>query len=87
MRDCGVIGMYEGGHGQIEEYCGIIQKIIKLGDFMSTITWFIDVMGNIPRSSISLHASGCTTISSTKHYKEGIFILPSQCEHVSIVHI
>jgi hypothetical protein len=30
MADSGVIGTYEGEDGQVIEYCGIIQNIIKL---------------------------------------------------------
>jgi hypothetical protein len=32
--DCGVIGMFEGGNGQLQECCGIIQHTIKL-DFQN----------------------------------------------------
>ena len=88
-QDCGVIGTYEGLDGEVEEYCGKIQNIIKL-DFRQFdmyifyVQWFNDKMGKIPLSSINIQANGFTTIDSTKFCAntEGTFILPSHCEQV-----
>jgi hypothetical protein len=90
--DSGVIDMYEGGDGQVIEYCGIIQNIIKLDYrrfdiYVFDVRWFKDVMGNVPQCSIKADSSGFTTIDSTYlcSAKEGTFILPSHCEQVLIL--
>jgi hypothetical protein len=46
----GVIDMYEGEDGQEQEYCGIIENIIKLDFwrfdlFLLDVKWFKHVMG------------------------------------------
>ena len=83
-QDCGVIGTYEGEDGEIEEYCGKIQNIIKL-DFRQfymyilDVQWFKDKIWNIK-------ANVFTTIDSTKlcGTTEETFILLSHCESVHV---
>ena len=90
-QDCGVIGTYEGENGEVEEYCGRIQNIIKL-DFRQfdmyvlDVQWFKDKMGKVPLSSIKIQENGFTTIDSTKlcGTTEESFILPSHCEQVHV---
>jgi hypothetical protein len=89
MADFGVIGTYEGEDGQEQEYCGIIQNIIKV-DFQRfdvfgfDVRWFKDVLEKVPQGSITVDDSGFTMIDSTWicSAKGRTFILPSHCEHV-----
>jgi hypothetical protein len=88
--DSGVIGTYEGEDGREQEYCGIIQNIIKLDYrrfdvFVFDVRWFKDVLDKVPQGSITVDGSGFTMIDSTRicSASEGTFILPSHCEQVS----
>jgi hypothetical protein len=85
-----VIGTYEGEDGHEQEYCGIIQIIIKLDYrrfdvFVFDVRWFKDVLDNVPQGSITIDGSGFTMIDFTRIYSasEGTFILPSHCEQVT----
>jgi hypothetical protein len=89
--DSGFIGMYKGEDGQVIEYCGIIQNILKLDYqrfdiYVFDVRWFKDVMGKVPQRSLKADSRGFTTIDSTRlcSAKEETFILPSHCEQVLI---
>jgi hypothetical protein len=88
--DSGVIGTYEGEDGHEQEYCGIIQNIIKLDYrrfdvFVFDVRWFKDVLDKVPQVSITVHGNGLTMIDSTWicSASEGTFILPIHCEQVT----
>jgi hypothetical protein len=88
--DSGVIGTDEGGDGHEQEYCGIIQNIIKLdyrrlNVFVFDVRCFKDVLDKIPQALIIVDGRGFTMIDSTRicSGSEGTFILPSHCEHVT----
>jgi hypothetical protein len=82
--------MYEGEDGHEQEYCGIIQNIIKLDYqrfdvFVFNVGWFKDVLDKVPQGSITVDGSGFTMIDSTRicSASEGTFILPSHCEQAT----
>lgn len=93
-QDCGVIASFEGANGAMDDYCGIIQDIIKL-DFrcffvyVLDVKWFKDVVERGPNATIKRHASGFVTIDSTKFWqsRKDTLVLPQQCEQVLCTHI
>jgi hypothetical protein len=85
--DTGVIGTYEGEDGHEQEYCAIIQNIIKLDYrrfdvFFFNVRWLKDVLDKVPQSSIIIDGNGFTMIDSTRicSASKGTFILPAHCE-------
>jgi hypothetical protein len=70
--DTRVIDRYDqGDDGQVQEYCGIIQNIIKLdfrrfNVYVFDVQWFKYVMGKIPQCSIKVEPSGFTMIASMR---------------------
>lgn len=71
MQDCGVITSFEVWNAAMDDYCGMIQDIIKL-DFWSffvyvlDVKWFKDVVERGHNATIRCHSSGFVVINFTK---------------------
>ena len=89
-QDCGVMASFESANGQMEEYCGIINKILKIdyrtfNIFALDVKWFKEPLRKGVEANVMRHPSGIMAIDSTQIWQgnKDSLVLPHHCEQVN----
>ena len=88
-QDSGVMVAFEGGSGEMEDYCGIINNILKIDYrtfhiFALDVKWFKEPLCKGIEANVKRHPSGIMAIDSTWIWqgKKDSLVLPQHCEQV-----
>ena len=70
-QDCGIIGPFDDENGFHDDYCGLLQNIIKLdyrrfSVYVFDVKWLKDIVVTCPQTSIKKCFDGFATIDSTR---------------------
>ena len=88
-QDSGVMAAFESESGEMEDYCGIINNILKIDYrtfhiFALDVKWFKEPLCKGTRANVRRHPSGIMAIDSTRIWQgnKDSLVLPQHCEQV-----
>ena len=93
-QDSGVMATFENVKGEMEDFCGILVRILKFdyrtfSIFALDVKWFKEPLRRSIDANIRRHASKILAIDSTRVWEtnKDSLVLPQHCEQVLIFNI